>query len=106
MIPGQTFVGVVNGLMSSSGAISVRFLDGAQKSIKVKDLNVTKDYQTVYHPGKVIRVGVNKLERLCTKEKVINACLAKAGKNPESDLQVAISSLGDQFQIDETLKIG
>ena len=36
MIPGQTFVGVVNGLMSSSGAISVRFLDGAQKAIKVK----------------------------------------------------------------------
>ena len=93
-------------MMSSSGAISVRFLDGAQKAIKVKDLNATKDYQKVYHPGKVIRVGVNKLERLCTKNKVINACLAKAGKTPETDMQAAISALGDQIENDATLKIG
>ena len=51
----------------------------------MKDLNVTKDYQKVYYPGKVIRVGVNKLDRLCTKQKVIEACLALTGKATNSD---------------------
>jgi len=64
-------VGVVNGLSGKAGKVSVRFFNGVLKSIKVKDLNTTTDYQKVYTPGKVVRVAVNKLERLCTKLSVI-----------------------------------
>jgi len=51
-------------------------MDGIQKSIKVKDLNTTVDYTSIYYPGKVIRVAVNKLGRLCTKQRVLDACTA------------------------------
>jgi len=88
---------VVNGLTGKAGQVSVRFLDGEKKSIKVKDLNTTKDYQKVYVPGKVIRVAVNKLERLCTKEKVIEACLVQAGKSSEADMQALTSAFAGQF---------
>jgi hypothetical protein len=60
-------VGIVNGLHGSSGQVSVRFLNGMSKLLKVKDLNTTKEYAKTYTPGKIVRVAVNKLERLCTK---------------------------------------
>jgi hypothetical protein len=44
--------------------------------VKVKDLNRIENYQDVYRPGRVVRVAVNKLGRLSTKEKVINTCLS------------------------------
>jgi len=60
-------------------------MNGIQKAMKVKDLNVTQDYKKLYPPGKVIRVAVNKLDRLCTKEKVIQACLAAQGRDGKED---------------------
>ena len=71
---GDTYIGVINGIIGKAGHVSVRFLNGIQKLIKVKDLNTTQDYKKIYTPGKVIRVAVNKLGRLCTKQKVIEAC--------------------------------
>jgi hypothetical protein len=47
-------------------------------------LNTTEEYKKLYYPGKVIRVAVNKLGRLCTKAKVIEACLA--AKSISSDV--------------------
>ena len=44
MSAGSTYVGVVNGIVGKAGHVSVRFMDGIQKSIKVKDLNTTQDY--------------------------------------------------------------
>jgi len=72
-------------------------MNGVQKSIKVKDLNVTQDYKKVYYPGKVIRVAVNKLDRLCTKQKVIEACLTAQGKSADKDKIVQISSFAKQY---------
>lgn len=74
----------MNGLVGKSGAVSVRFHNGIQKLIKVKDLNTTTDYKKIYTPGKIIRVAVNKLGRLCTKSKVIEACV----ESPENDKKV------------------
>lgn len=64
---GQTYIGVCNGLQGKAGHVSVRFFNGVSRSIKVKDLNTTSEYAKIYTPGKVLRVAVNKLERLCTK---------------------------------------
>jgi len=83
---------VVNGIVGKAGQVSIRFLNGIQKTIKVKDLNTTKDYQKVYHPGKVVRLAVNKLDRLCAKSKVIESCLAAQGKSTEIDKEVQIKS--------------
>ena len=88
--PGSTYVGVVNGIVGKASHVSVRFMDGIQKSIKVKDLNTTVDYTTIYYPGKVVRVAVNKLERLCTKSKVLGACMASKSKKALSDKEVQI----------------
>jgi hypothetical protein len=38
---GSTYIGIVNGITGKSGQVSVRFMNGIQKSMKVKDLNVT-----------------------------------------------------------------
>ena len=38
---GATYVGVVNGVVGKAGQLSVRFMNGIQKIIKVKDLNTT-----------------------------------------------------------------
>jgi len=38
---GATYVGVVNGVVGKAGLLSVRFMNGIQKTIKVKDLNST-----------------------------------------------------------------
>ena len=73
------------------------FRNGIKKTIKVKDLNLTQDYKKVYYPGKVIRVGVNKLERLCTKQKVIEACLTAKGKATNEDQIIKISSFCKQY---------
>jgi len=88
---GSTHIGVVNGVVKG-GQISVRFFNGIQKSMKVKHLNTTQNYQKVYNPGKVIRVAVNKLDALSTKQGVIDACLALKGKADESDKLVQIQS--------------
>jgi hypothetical protein len=56
-------------------------------------LNTTKDYKKIYTLGKVIRVAVNKLGRLCTKAKVIEACL----DDLETDKRAQISSLSQQL---------
>jgi hypothetical protein len=40
---GTSFIGLVNGI-SINGQVSIRFFDGVCRSIKVKDLNTTKDY--------------------------------------------------------------
>jgi len=97
MAPGSTYIGIINGLSGKAGQVSVRFLDGVSKSLKVKDLNSTKDYQKIYRPGKVIRVAVNKLERLCTKEKVIEMCLVQSNRSVESDQIAQISAFGEQY---------
>jgi hypothetical protein len=90
---GSTYVGVVNGIVGKSGAVSVRFMGGKQKIVKVKDLNTTQEYKKIYTIGKVIRVAVNKLGRLCTKSKVIEACVESA----EADKIVQINSFSKQF---------
>jgi len=77
--------------------VSVRFFDGVSRSMKVKDLNVTKDYQKVYKPGKVIRVAVNKLERLCTKQLVIEACLSQANKSAQNELMSQVGAFAQQY---------
>ena len=38
---GQSYVGVVNGVIGKAGQISVMFRNGIKKTIKVKDLNLT-----------------------------------------------------------------
>ena len=60
-------MGVCNGSVGKAGQIGVRFLNGFIKNIKVKDLNKTVNYLSIYKPGKVLRVAVNKKDRLCTK---------------------------------------
>lgn len=90
---GSTYIGVVNGIVGKSGAVSVRFMGGQQKIIKVKDLNVTQEYKKVYAIGKVVRVAVNKLGRLCTKAKVIEACV----ESTEADKVLQINSFCKQF---------
>lgn len=97
MASGSTFIGYVNGIVGQSGHVSVRFLDGAAKSIKVKDLNTTANYQSIYQLGKVVRVAVNKLDRLCTKEKVIQACLANSRGSTENDMKVKTQAFCSQF---------
>jgi len=94
---GSSYVGVVNGIVGKANHVSVRFMDGIQKSIKVKDLNTTQDYTKIYYPGKVIRVAVNKLERLCTKSKVIAACLEGRPKAALCDKEVQIKSFGQAY---------
>ena len=69
---GSTFVGVVSS--TSDAKLKVAFMNGVTKPIKVKDLNRVEDWQKVYKIGKVVRVAVNKVDRLCTKEKVLLAC--------------------------------
>ena len=73
-ISGQSMLAIVNGVQSSNSTLAVMFLGGQCRNIKVKDLNTVSNYSKIYKPGNVIRVAVNKLGRLCTKEKVINAC--------------------------------
>lgn len=97
MRAGSSYVGVVNGIVGKAGHVSVRFMDGIQKSMKVKDLNTTQDYKSIYYPGKVIRVAVNKLERLCTKSKVIEACLAGQPKTALCDKEVQIKSFSEAY---------
>ena len=109
MTPGQTFVGVVNGLVGKAGQVGVRFLNGIQRTMKVKDLNVTQGYASVYSPGKVIRVAVNKSDRLCAKERVLEACLAARSTTSKSDKEVQFESFASRFlesQGGNTLKIG
>lgn len=76
----------------------------------MKDLNTTKDYQKIYRPGKVIRVAVNKLERLCTKQKVVEACLAQANKSAETDKLYQAAAFAEQYKQSlssiEGIKIG
>lgn len=86
--PGQSYVGVTSGLVGKAGQLGVKFLNGIQRSIKVKDLNTTQSYSTIYYPGKVVRVATNKQGRLGTKEKVIDACLASQPARPLSDKEV------------------
>jgi thiol-disulfide isomerase/thioredoxin len=76
MTSGQSYIGICNGLHGMAGQVSVRFLNGVSKSIKVKDLNTTSNYESIYTPGKILRVAVNKLERLCTKQQVLRAALS------------------------------
>lgn len=97
MLAGQTYVGVVNGLVGKAGQVSVRFLNGAQRTIKVKDLNTAQGYASLYCPGKVLRVAVNKLGRLCTKEKVIEACLASKPADCKTDKEVQLESFAARF---------
>ena len=85
-----TYIGVVNGIVGKAGLVSVRFYAGIKHAIKVKDLNTTQDYKKIYYPGKVIRVAVNKLGRLCTKEIVIEACLAAKSLTSEDDKKAQI----------------
>lgn len=66
-IAGRSYVGICNGAVGKAGQIGVRFLNGFSKNIKVKDLNKTVNYLSIYKPGKVLRVAVNKKDRLCTK---------------------------------------
>jgi len=69
--PGATFLGVVSS--TAQNKVRVSFIGGVSKSIKVKDLNNAETWREVYTVGKVVRVAVNKLERICTKEKVLAA---------------------------------
>lgn len=65
-------------------------MNGVLKTIKAKDLNSTSNIQGTYQPGKPVRVAVNKLGRLCTKESVIESCLAakKADKDAKTDKEI------------------
>jgi len=72
-------------------------MDGIQKSLKVKDLNTTQDYEAIYYPGKVVRVAVNKLERLSTKSKVIDGCLGARPSSAFSDKEVQIKSFCQSY---------
>lgn len=45
MSQGESYVGIVNGVSGITGHVSVRFMNGITKSIKVKDLNVTQNYK-------------------------------------------------------------
>lgn len=87
---GSTFVGVVSS--NSDAKLKVAFMNGVTKPIKVKDLNKVDDWQKVYKIGKVVRVAVNKVDRLCTKEKVLMAC----GQS-QKDKEVQISALCEQY---------
>jgi len=49
----------------------VKFLDGLKKLILVKDLETVQNFPSIYTPGKVIRVALNKLGRLCLKNNVV-----------------------------------
>ena len=72
-------------------------MDGIQKSLKVKDLNTTQDYEALYYPGKVVRVAVNKLERLSAKSKVIDGRLAGRPSPAFSDKEVQIKSFCQSY---------
>ena len=73
MIQGKVYTGVVNGIVGSAGHVSVSFLSGTTKSIKVKDLDLIENYKEFHYPGRVIQVALNKLDRLCTKSKVLTS---------------------------------
>lgn len=87
---GSTFVGVVSS--TSEAKLKVAFMNGVTKTVKVKDLNRVDDWQKVYKIGQVIRVAVNKVDRLCTKEKVLAAC-----GHSQKDKEVQISALCEQY---------
>lgn len=110
MTAGKTFVGVVNGAAGKAGQVTVRFMNGVQKAIKAKDLNSTQNISGTYYPGKPIRVAVNKLGRLCTKESVIEPCLAgQQGAGGKSDKEVQLDTFVHQFSTSVSscpLKIG
>lgn len=56
---------------------------GLKKLILIKDLETTNNFTSIYTIGKVVRVGKNKLDRLCLKQRVIyygNTQLAKQDK--------------------------
>jgi hypothetical protein len=38
---GESYVGIVNGVVGKAGQLSVMFKNGIKKTVKVKDLNVT-----------------------------------------------------------------
>ena len=97
---GQTMVGIVNGIQGSRSTLSVKFMGGSSRQIKVKDLNNISNYSKVYRPGNVIRVAVNKLGRLCTKEKVVEAC-CKETANDKNKMTQALADLMAQCHIGE-----
>lgn len=63
------FVGIVT--ESSRNGVMIRFLNGLKKLILVKDLETVQNFPEIYKPGKVVRVALNKLGRLCLKDNVI-----------------------------------
>lgn len=106
---GKSYIGVVNGVGGKAGQVSVRFMNGTQKSIKAKDLNSTQNISGTYCAGKPIRVAVNKLGRLCTKELVIESCLAAQPTGSKSDKEVQLESFAARFSSNlssYSLKIG
>ena len=40
MSQGENYIGIVNGISGKANHVSVRFLNGITRSIKVKDLNI------------------------------------------------------------------
>lgn len=109
MTSGKTFVGVVNGMAGKASQVTVRFMNGVQKAIKAKDLNSVQNISNTYSPGKPIRVAVNKLGRLCTKESVIEPCLSGQGSGGKSDKEVQLDTFVDHFSTNLSscpLKIG
>lgn len=92
---GKSMIGICNGLQGKSGQVGVRFFNGVTKTIKVKDLNTVSNYQKIYTPGKVLRVAVNKLERLCTKQQVIDSAMTAEAKL--TDLKAQVTAFSSQF---------
>jgi hypothetical protein len=52
---------------SNRKGVTVRFLAGLKKLVLIKDLENTNNFSSIYKVGKVVRVGKNKLDRLCLK---------------------------------------
>lgn len=73
----MSHVGICNGLVGKGGQVGVRFFNGISKTIKVKDLNQTVNYNKIYTPGQLLRVAVNKLDRLCTKQTVVEMAITQ-----------------------------
>jgi len=65
----RVFTGIVNDC--NKNGVVIRFLDGLKKLVIVKDLETVQNFPEVYQVGKVVRVALNKLGRLCLKDNVI-----------------------------------
>jgi hypothetical protein len=65
----RVFTGIVN--ECNKGGVQIRFLNGLMRQVLVKDLETVQNFPTIYTPGKVVRVALNKLGRLTMKESVI-----------------------------------